>query len=72
MKSTFKLPKTGKGWFSVFLIVAVIAIGSWPIINIFDKEVIFFGMPLLMFWSVAIIFITTAVMIFIDFIGGAD
>lgn len=72
MKNTFKLPKTGKGWFSVILIFIVIILGIWPVINIFNKEVIFFGMPLLMFWSVVLIFLTTIVMIFIDYIGGAD
>lgn len=72
MKNTFKLPKTGKGWFSVILVAIVIALGSWPIINLFNKELIIFGMPLLMFWSIVLIFLSSLVMLFIDYIGGAD
>lgn len=72
MKSTFKLPKTGKGWLSVALIASVILLGSWPVIHLFNKEIIFLGMPLLMLWSVIIIFLTVFAMVFIDKIGGAD
>lgn len=72
MKNTFKLPKTGKGWFSVILVAMVIALGTWPIINLFDKEIIVLGMPLLMFWSIVLIFLSCLAMIFIDYIGGAD
>lgn len=72
MKSTFKLPKTKKGWFSVLLVVLVIAIGCWPVINFFNKEVLVFGMPLLMFWSILIVFLATLTMVIIDRIGGAD
>lgn len=72
MKNTFKTPKTGKGWLSVFLIFFVIAIGSWPIILLVNKDILILGMPLMMIWSVMIIFLTTFMMIFIDKIGGAD
>ncbi|UJL47450.1 hypothetical protein KFZ58_06090 [Virgibacillus sp. NKC19-16] len=72
MKATFKLPKTKKGWFSVCLVAFVIALGSWPIIHLFNKEIIVLGMPLMMLWSIVLIFLTTFSMILIDKIGGAD
>ncbi|WP_080872806.1 hypothetical protein [Oceanobacillus timonensis] len=72
MKATFKLPKTKRGWISVGLIIFVISLGSWPVIHLFDKEIILFGMPLLMVWSIAIILLTTLAMIIIDKIGGRD
>lgn len=70
MKSTFKHPKTGKGWFSLGLLVFVIMLGSWPIIPFFNKEIIAFGMPLLMTWSVILIIFTSFAMWLINKIGG--
>ncbi|TRM12049.1 hypothetical protein FH966_10345 [Lentibacillus cibarius] len=72
MKATFKHPNTKKGWFSVCLIAFVIALGSWSIINLFNKEIIVLGMPLLMVWSIVLILLTTFAMIIIDKIGGSD
>lgn len=72
MKIKFKYPKTKKGWFSVGLIVIVIALGSWPIIHLFNKNIIILGMPLLMVWSIVLIILTTLAMIIIDKIGGVD
>ncbi|WP_082235448.1 LPXTG cell wall anchor domain-containing protein [Halobacillus massiliensis] len=72
MKATFKLPKTGKGWFSFALIIVVIMLGSWPVIPLVNNEMIILGMPILMTLSVAIIFITTFTLILINKIGGAD
>ncbi|HWO78519.1 MAG TPA: hypothetical protein VNM69_21860 [Bacillus sp. (in: firmicutes)] len=70
MKATFKRPKSAKEWLSFSLIVFVILLGSWPVIPIFNKEVIVFGMPLIMTWSVFIIFLTTFIMWLINRIGG--
>ncbi|MBP2077121.1 MULTISPECIES: hypothetical protein [Oceanobacillus] len=72
MKATFKLPKTKKGWFGVSLIAIIILLGGWPIINIFNQEIIVFGLPLIMVWSILIIFLTTFSMAFINKIGGVD
>lgn len=72
MKATFKLPKTKKGWFSLCLIALVIALGSWPIVHLFNKKIIVFGFPLLMIWSVVLVFLTTFSMVIINKIGGVD
>ncbi|WP_085993253.1 hypothetical protein [Oceanobacillus senegalensis] len=72
MKAKFKLPKTGKGWFSVGLIAFVIILGSWPVVHLFNQEIILFGMPLLMVWSIFLIIITTFAMVLINRIGGVD
>ncbi|GGC76355.1 hypothetical protein GCM10007216_03630 [Thalassobacillus devorans] len=71
MKATFKLPKTGKGWFSLGLILVVIMLGSWPVIPLVNNETIILGMPILMTLSVVIIFVTTFTLILINKIGGA-
>ncbi|WP_096438651.1 hypothetical protein [Alteribacter populi] len=70
MKATFKLPKTGKEWLSLSLIVFVIILGSWPVIPLINNEMIVFGMPILMTWSILIIFLTTFILWFINKIQG--
>ncbi|ASN04450.1 hypothetical protein [Virgibacillus necropolis] len=70
MKATFRLPNTGKGWISLGLIIFVILLGSWPVIPLLNNETIILGMPILMTWSVIIIFLTTFIMWFINKIGG--
>ena len=70
MKGTVKVPGTSKGWLSLLLIVFVIFIGGWPVISMLNKPIIIFGMPLLMAWSILIIFLTTFVMWLINKIGG--
>lgn len=70
VKATFKLPNKGKGWISLGLIVFVIILGSWPVIPLLNNETIILGMPILMTWSVFIIFLTTFIMWFITKIGG--
>ncbi|WP_156290594.1 hypothetical protein [Oceanobacillus salinisoli] len=72
MKATFKRPKTSKGWLSLGLIAFIILLGSWPVIHLFNREVIVFGLPLLMVWSIVLIFLTTFTMLFINKIGGVD
>ncbi|HZG71666.1 MAG TPA: hypothetical protein VEY51_09040 [Chondromyces sp.] len=72
MKATFKTPKTGKGWFSLILIIFTIILGSWPVITYLNHETILLGMPILMVWSIIIIFFTTFIMWFINKIGGVE
>jgi len=72
MKGLFRLPKTTRGWFSLILILLVVFIGGWPIIPLLNKDVIVFGMPLLMVWSILIIFLATFSMWLIEKIGGVD
>ncbi|MEN1967964.1 hypothetical protein WMZ97_07750 [Lentibacillus sp. N15] len=72
MKATFKHPKTLKGWFSLALIAFIILLGSWPIIHLFNTEVIIFGLPLLMIWSIVLVILATFSMVLINKIGGVD
>ncbi|CAM4270405.1 DUF3311 domain-containing protein [Lacicoccus alkaliphilus] len=72
MKATFKVPKTKKGWISLGLVIFTLLIGIWPIIHLFNQEILIFGMPLLMFWSIIIIIVTTSVMVIINKIGGVE
>jgi len=70
MKGTIKYPKSYKEWLSLFLIIFTIILGGWPIIPLLNNTTIVFGMPILMIWSVFIIFFTTFVLWFINKIGG--
>jgi len=72
MKATFKLPKSKKGWLSLGLVILTLLLGIWPVIHLFNQEILIFGMPLLMLWSIIIIFITTAVMVIVNKIGGVE
>jgi len=72
MKATFKLPKSKKGWLSLGLVILTLLFGIWPVIHLFNQEILVFGMPLLMLWSTIIIFITTAVMVIVNKIGGVE
>ena len=72
MKATFKLPKTNKGWFSLGLVLFAIFLGGWPVIPLLNHETILFGMPILMTWSIVLIFLVTFTMWFINKIGGVE
>lgn len=70
MDMRFRTPRTTKGWVSVGIIVFVILIGVWPVIPLFNANTLVLGVPLLMVWSVAILFITTAAMVIINRLTG--
>ncbi|MEI3597904.1 MULTISPECIES: hypothetical protein [unclassified Oceanobacillus] len=73
MKVTvFKRPKTKKGWFSFGAIIVVLLLGNWPVIPLFNKDILIFGFPLIMLWSIILIFVTTFVMVIINRNGGVD
>lgn len=55
-------PKTGKQIAVFIMMLATIAISIVPVINIFNKPVLIFGMPLFMFWSLVILVCTLVVM----------
>ncbi|SDD93761.1 hypothetical protein SAMN04488126_10282 [Bhargavaea beijingensis] len=69
MKATFRTPKTYKGWIGLFAILTVVLLGSWPVIPLLNHEAILFGMPILMFWSVVLIFLTTGVLMALNKMG---
>lgn len=70
MKPTFKLPKTGKGWFGLSLIIFDLIIGCWPIILLFNKKTIVFGMPIMMTWSILVIIFTTLTLLVLNKMEG--
>ncbi|MDS9471515.1 hypothetical protein [Sporosarcina pasteurii] len=72
MKATFRTPKTNKGWFGLMAILAIILLGSWPVIPLLNKTTILFGMPVLMVWSVALIILTTSTLMVLNKIGVND
>lgn len=70
MNMKFRWPSTKRGWLCLGIIIGVILIGIWPIIPLFNQEILVLGLPLLMVWSIAILFITTAAMVTINLILG--
>lgn len=63
MKKGIRWPNSARKWVCVGLVVGVIVIGVWPVIPLFNSDTIIFGMPVLMVWSVVIVFLTTAAMV---------
>lgn len=62
MKAKVKLPRSRRGWVFLGVFVGVILLGSWPVIPLFSRDVLVFGLPLLMVWSCVIVFLSTFVM----------
>lgn len=72
MKATFRTPKTHKGWIGLFAILTVVILGSWPVIPLVNHETILFGMPILMVWSIILIFLTTGILMALNKMGVND
>jgi len=70
VKPTFKLPKTGRGWFGLTLVVVDLLIGCAPVILLFNDNSIVLGMPLMMTWSIGIIFFTSLTLLFLNKMEG--
>jgi len=70
MDMRLRTPRTTKGWISIGIIAFVILIGVWPVVPLFNANTLVLGVPLLMVWSVAILFITTAAMVIINRLTG--
>lgn len=70
MKPTLKLPKTGKGWLGLSLVIIDLIIGCGPFILLLNNESIVLGMPILMTWSIVIILFTTFILLFLNKMEG--
>lgn len=55
-------PRTRKQKTVAFLMLVVILCGIVPIIDIFNKPILVLGLPLLMFWSIAVALMTLIVL----------
>ena len=64
------MPTTARGWVSLGIIVLAILLGIWPVIPLFDRDVLVAGLPLLMVWSIAMLGITTLAMVLVNRITG--
>ncbi|EMR06205.1 hypothetical protein C772_01850 [Bhargavaea cecembensis DSE10] len=72
MKATFRTPKTHKGWIGLFAILTIVLLGSWPVIPLLNHTTIIFGMPILMVWSILLIFLTTGILMILNKMGVND
>lgn len=70
MNMRIRWPRTARGWLCFAIIMAVVVVGLWPIIALFNSPTLVLGVPLLLFWSVVILFLTTAAMVIVNIIMG--
>lgn len=70
MDMRFRSPTTAAGWVSVGIVAAVLILGIWPVVALFNHPTLVFGLPVLMVWSIAILFISTFAMVIINVITG--
>lgn len=62
-------PKSAKSK-AFFIMYAILALcGLWPVIAIFNRPVLFFGLPLLEVWSFFVAIATAAVLFLADIRG---
>ncbi|MCK1803407.1 hypothetical protein MTQ12_10165 [Brevibacterium sp. R8603A2] len=70
MNMKVRWPRTGRGWISFAIIMAVVIVGLWPIVALFNHAGLVLGVPALVFWSIVILFLTTGAMVVVNFIMG--
>lgn len=70
MDMRFRTPTTARGWLSLGVILVALLLGIWPVISLFNRNVLVLGLPLLLVWTVAMLGITTIAMILVNRITG--
>ena len=70
MDMRFRTPTTARGWLSLGVIGIALLLGIWPVIPLFNQNVLVLGLPLILVWSVAMLGITTVAMILVNRITG--
>ncbi|MFG6667037.1 hypothetical protein ACGK9R_07995 [Halomonas sp. HNIBRBA4712] len=63
MRQRFVLPTSRAGWGLLAAFVGLVLAGTWPVIGLFNRVVLLFGLPLMIVWSYVIIFACVAVML---------
>ena len=70
MDMRFRTPTTARGWLSLGVIGIALLLGIWPVIPLFNQNVLVLGLPLILVWSIAMLGITTIAMILVNRITG--
>ena len=70
MDMRFRTPTTARGWLSLGVIGIALLLGIWPVIPLFNQNVLVLGLPLILVWSIAMLGITTIAMIVVNRITG--
>lgn len=63
MRHPFVLPTSRAGWGLLIAFVVCVLAGIWPVIGLFNRAALLFGLPLLIVWSYVIIFACVGVML---------
>lgn len=63
MRHPFVLPTSCAGWGLLIAFVVCVLAGIWPVIGLFNRAALLFGLPLLIVWSYVIIFACVGVML---------
>lgn len=70
MNMRVRWPRSGRGWLSLAIVIAVVIVGIWPIIALFNSPALILGVPVLLLWSIVILFLTTAAMVAVNLLLG--
>ncbi|MGO3055425.1 hypothetical protein ACT3R7_13255 [Halomonas sp. AOP43-A1-21] len=63
MRRLLVLPTTRAGWGLFIAFVALIVMGTWPVIGWVNRSILVLGLPLMVVWSYLVIFACVAVML---------
>lgn len=63
MRLLLVLPTTCAGWGLLIAFVALIVMGTWPVIGWVNQATLVLGLPLMVVWSYLVIFACVAVML---------
>lgn len=63
MRRLLVLPTTRGGWGLLIAFVALVVMGTWPVIGWVNRATLVLGLPLMVVWSYLVIFACVAVML---------
>lgn len=63
MRRLLVLPTTRAGWSLLIAFVALIVMGTWPVIGWVNRATLVLGLPLMVVWSYLVIFACVGVML---------
>lgn len=63
MRCLLVLPTTRAGWGLLIAFVALVVMGTWPVIGWVNRATLVLGLPLMVVWSYLVIFACVAVML---------
>lgn len=63
MRRLIVLPTSRAGWGLLIAFVALVLVGTWPVIGLVNRAILVMGLPLMVVWSYVVIFACVVVML---------